>query len=589
MKSTAVRFRGLANPVLPNHDTPVTNATNKHLAWLIVPLLVAATCAVLAVAVNTDNWATWFAHPARLPLPEVTRHGAQLFRIMLVVAVVALIVFPLVLTRLELRGKPLDKQPHKSSSMDLWIVTGLIVLGLLVRATRVGESLWYDEIAAWLSFGVHGPGPIMGNLYDPANHVAHTLLSWCAVELFEPTLGFEIALRLPALLFSLGAIVGIYGLARRTLSRRAAIVAGLLMAVLPVAVLEGVEARGYSMMICFSAWMTWLLLATRSGNRAWMWCLYAALCTWGVWTHFVTAFVPIGHAVWLIWRATRYKETAWAIRGAVAFAFAATITATLYSPAIPDLLNTREVYVASGGDEPGLLGPEGWHALLQFGGSWYAWAAWPGLIALLVGLACSPPTPKNDSRPLLREVGVIAMLGLPFMVIVVSLADSWMYARFTLFSLPGAVLLMAGGIDCLWHKKRLAALLLLLVIVALSAADLALRPAKQPLRDAAEYVIQHHDDGDSILVIGLAHRVMDLYLLDLRPTYSLGHGADLPQKLDRTDPDWIILYYPNHLPDERRTLLQQRGYKSVQRFRGWVDWNNGDVEVYARAAAKPDN
>ena len=66
--------------------------------------------------------------------------------------------------------------------------------------------------------------------------------------------------------------------------------------------------------------------------------------------------------------------------------------------------------------------------------------------------------PRNDSRPLLREVGVIAMLGLPLLVIVVALVDSWMYARFALFSLPGAVLLMAGGIDCLWHKKRLAAL-----------------------------------------------------------------------------------------------------------------------------------
>jgi len=589
VKSTAVPCRVLANPVLLNHDTPVTNATNKHHAWLIVPLLFAATCAVLAVAVHTDNWATWFAHPARRPLPEVTRQGAQLLRIMLVVAAVSLIAFPLALTRLELRGKPLDKQPHKSSSTDLWLVTGLIVLGILLRASRLGESLWYDEIAAWLSFGIHGPGPIIGNFFEPSNHVAHTLLSWCAVHWTESMLRFEIALRLPALLFSLGAIVGMYALARRTLNRRAAVLAGLLMAVLPVAVLEGVEARGYSMMICFSAWATWLLVATRTNDRAWLWCAYAGVCALGVWTHFVTAFVPIGHAVWFLWRATRHKERAWAVRGALALIFAAVLAITLYAPAIPDLLNVREIYVASGGDEPGLLGPEGWHALLQLGGSWYAWAAWAGLIALLVGLACSPPTPKNDSRPLLREVGVIAMLGLPLMALAVPLLGSWMYARFALFSLPGAVLLMAGGIDCLWHKKRIAALLLLLVIVATSAADLAVRPAKQPLRDAAEYVIQQHNDGDSILVIGLAHRVMDLYLFDPPPTYSLGHGADLPQKLNDVNPQWIILYYPNHLSADHAALLQQRGYESVQHFRGWVDWNNGDVEVYARAAAKPDN
>ncbi len=395
------------------YDTHVTALLIKRHGWLTAPLLLAAFCAVLAVAINTEQWADWFAHPARTPLPDVTRQGAALWRIMLVVAAIAMILIPLALTRLEPRTSPHRRPPRAAGSIDLWIVTGLIVLGLLVRATRLGESLWYDEIAAWLSFGIHGPGPIIGNLYEPANHVAHTLLSWCAVELFEPVLPSEIALRLPALLFSLGAIVGIYGLARRTLTRRATIIAGLLMAVLPVAVLEGVEARGYSMMICFSAWATWLLVATRTNDRAWLWCAYAGVCALGVWTHFVTAFVPIGHALWLLWRAMRHKERAWAVRGALALIFAAVLTLTLYAPAIPDLLNARGIYVASSGDEPGLLGPEGWHALLQLGGSWYAWVAWPGLIALLVGLTSSPQPPKNDSRPLLREVGVIAMVGVP--------------------------------------------------------------------------------------------------------------------------------------------------------------------------------
>ena len=509
---------------------------------------------------------------------------------MLVVAAAMLIAVPLLLTRLQPPRQPKHNTSPNSGSIDLWIVAGLIALGLLVRTTRIGESLWYDEIAAWLSFSIHGPGPIMGNLYEPANHVAHTLLSWCAVELFEPALGFDLALRLPALLFSLGAIVGIYGLARLTLNRRAAIVAGLLMAVLPVAVLEGVEARGYSMMICFSATATWILVATRTRDRAWLWCAYAIVCALGVWTHFVTAFVPIGHAVWLIWRATRHNETGWALRGALALALAAVLSIALYAPAIPDLIDARSIYVASSGTEPGVFGPEGLHALLQLGGSWYPWAAWAGLLILLIGLTTTPPQPKNDSRPLLRDVGVVAMLGLPIMVIVVSLFGSWMYARFALFSLPGAVLLMAGGFDFLWRKKPIAALSLLLIVVALSAADLIVRPAKQPLRDAAEFVTQQHAHNDSILVIGLAHRVMDVYLFDdLQPAYSLRHGFDLPQKLDDVNPQWIILYYPNHLSADHATLLQQRGYKSLQSFRGWVDWNNGDVHIYTRSATNTNN
>ncbi len=555
----------------------------KRHGWLIAPLLIAVLAVLLGSLINVEQWTQWFAHPSRTPVPDVTRQGAALWRIMLVIAAVMLIAIPSLLTRLEPTRQPKHDNSAKSSSMDLWIVAGLISLGLLVRMTRISESLWYDEIAAWFSFGIHGPGPIIGNLFDPANHVAHTLLSWWAVELFEPALGFELALRLPALLFSLGAIVGIYGLARLTLGRREAVIAGLLMAVLPVAVLEGVEARGYSMMICFSATATWILVATRTRDRAWLWCAYAIVCALGVWTHFVTAFVPIGHAVWLIWRAIRHTETGWAIRGAFTLTLATILSIALYAPAIPDLINAQSIYVASSGTEPSVLGPEGLHALLQLGGSWYPWAAWAGLLILLIGLTTTPPKPKNDSRPLLREVGVVAMLGLPLMVVVVSLFDSWMYARFGLFSLPGAVLLMAGGIEYLWRRNSIAALSLLLVVVAISAADLIVRPAKQPLRDAAEFVAQQHTDNDSILVIGLAHRVMDVYLFEPQPAYSLRHGFDLPQKLNDVHPQWIILYYPNHLSTDHATLLQQHGYKAIQDFPGWVDWNNGSVQVYARS------
>ena len=62
------------------------------------------------------------------------------------------------------------------------------------------------------------------------------------------------------------------------------------MAVLPVAVLEGAEARGYSMMICFSALASWTLLANIRSERTWRWAVYAALVAMGVWVHFVTAF-----------------------------------------------------------------------------------------------------------------------------------------------------------------------------------------------------------------------------------------------------------------------------------------------------------
>ena len=465
-----------------------------------------------------------------------------------------------------------------SSRLGLWMVGGVTVAGLLVRAPRLTESLWYDEIAAWTSHTAGGPAAIMGSFVEPSNHIAHTLLTWCTVTAFEESLGFEIALRLPALLFSLAAIAAMYGLAREVTSTRAAAIAAGLMAVLPVAVLEAAEARGYSMMICFSALASWTLLANVRDERAWRWALYAVLCAAGVWTHFVTAFVPIGHAVWLGWRAARHGEIRRAAGGGIALAIAAGATLMLYAPAMPDFFDARGMYVAGRGDEPSIFGPQGWHALLQFGGSWYFWTALPGLALLAIGgvataRSAGPP-------PSLRDAAAVTLLGLPVFLLVVVASGSWMYARFTLFALPGAVLLMAVGIDGVWARRRGAGIAATAVIVAASMVDLAARPAKQPLRDAAELVRSLRGKGEPILVIGIAHRVIDVYLFDLNPQYSFMHGADLAAKLTTVDPEWIVLYYPNNVSAANYTLLESRGYEIVDRFRGWADWSNGDVVVY---------
>jgi hypothetical protein len=455
-------------------------------------------------------------------------------------------------------------------SRELWILTGLILVGLTARATRLTESLWYDEIAAWRSFGMLGAGAITSTFFEPSNHILHTLLSWLAVELVEWSIGFELALRLPALLFSLGAVAAVFGMVRCARKTRTALIAAGLMAVLPVSVLEGVEARGYSLMICFAALANWAFLANLKQERAWRWCVYAGLCAAGIWAHPMTVFIPVGHAAWLGWQAARHHKVALAVRGGLAVTGAAVVTLALYAPVLPEILDHRAMYTAARGDEPSVFGPEGWHTLLQLGGSWYAWAAWPGIALAVVGFV--------GAR---REPAVaVTLLGLPIFVVLVLVTGVWTYARFALFCLPGAVFLIAVGLEILGRRKRAAALAAGAVVVAASAVDLALRPAKQPLRDAADHVAAHRGEGEAVLVIGLAHAVMDLYLD--APGYSLRHGADLDQRLSESDPAWVVLYYPNHVSAENYALLERSGFVENRRFPGWVDWDNGDVVVYER-------
>jgi hypothetical protein len=469
-----------------------------------------------------------------------------------------------------------------------------------VRSTRVTESLWYDEIAAWRDYGSKGPAWIVTHYFDPANHIGHTLASWASFAMLD-RLGVvapEIALRLPALIFSLGSIIAVWGMARCAVRqanppaepgangrrRGVAIIAGLLTAILPVSVLEGVEARGYSMMICFAALATWTMLSAIERGRWWKWLLYAVLCALGMWSHLMMVWVPIGHAVWLIWvmargSALETRARTGALRGLGAIALAAVLTFALYAPVLDDILRIRGQFRTAEGDEPAVFGVEGLHLLLQLGGSWYWWAAAAGVALCVGGLV------MGMRRATPQAAIVLSLIGLPIMVIALAIGGSWMYARFALFALPGTILAMAIGIDGLWRWKRSIGAAALAIMIACSAADLVVRPARQPLREAANIVLSDWTDADRLLVIGLKHEVVQAYAADLAPTYSLDLGADLELKLAEARPTWVIVLYPQRVGEAKLERLADDGLAEVAHLPGWVDWGGGDVSVW-RAAGR---
>jgi mannosyltransferase len=462
----------------------------------------------------------------------------------------------------------------------LWplLVTAVVLLGLLARGPRLCESLWYDEIAAWRDYGARGPQFIVTSYQDPANHIAHTLLTWFSVSWLEGTIGRELALRVPALLFSLASIVAIYRLAKtaggRSGGRAIGMWAALLAAVAPVAVLEGAEARGYSMMVFFAAASTWQMIVALEHRRPWLWIPYAALCALGIWSHMTMVFLPVGHALWLAWHFQRELRNA--LYGTFGVALAAIATFWLYLPVLGQIRQVRGTFAAAEGDEPSPLGIEGLHTLLQMGASWYWWAALPGLIVALVGFRRA----MGDAAA--RRVISLSLLGLPIMVITILAGGSWMYARFALFALPGAIVLLALGLDGLFRYRRLVGLAAMGVLAVCFTLDLALRPPKQPLRDAAAYVVQQSRPTDRVLVIGLRHQVFDIYAGDLQIHHCLHRGADLDRHLAEQNPQWVIMLYPRGVGAEPQEMLAQHSYRIVRRFDGWADWGDGDVIIMKR-------
>ncbi|MCA9290593.1 MAG: glycosyltransferase family 39 protein, partial [Phycisphaerales bacterium] len=509
--------------------------------WLLFPLLLAGACVWAAVAIGTDQWTDWFLHPARIPEPATTREGASLFRLMLPVAAVALVLGGVIFHTLD-PGRVRRRDRPTGTPGETLLILVTMTLALVARLPRLTESLWYDELASYISYGSQGPGPIVANYFDPSNHILQTLLSWASVRWMTPLVGDDaIALRLPALVFSVLTVLAMYLCVRRVAEARVAAVAALLVAILPVSVLSGVEARGYAIMIFFAAASTAALLGAIERRSGWRWMVYAILAALGVWAHVVTMFVFAGHACVLVAMLARRDARRAALAGLCAVILAAVLAALLYAPALPDLLAQRETFAAMDGDEPSPFGIEGRHLLLQLGGSWTWWASIPtgavACIGLVAGLRREPT----------RWLIVASLLGLPLFVATVIALDSWLYARFALFALPGTIVLAALGVDALWQRRRLVGLMALMTVCLASAMDVLTLPPKQPLRDAAMVVHDRAEPGDTVLVVGLAHRVMAYYRGDVRFAYSLHHGERLPRELELVDPTWIIVMYPGHV------------------------------------------
>jgi len=469
---------------------------------------------------------------------------------------------------------------------------------MFARLPSLGDGLWYDELAAWADYAARGPVHVLTTYDDPANHVLQSLLTWASFEglaglagLFAPAL----AMRLPSLLASLLAIGLVARLARAThagreASRRIVVLAALLAAVCPVLALSGTEARGYAFMIAgaagsTAAWIAWMLApATASSARTLA--LYAACMLLGAWAHPVAAVVGAGHAAAALGLAVAARDRA-PLRGLVPVAIAAAVTLLAYAPILGDMLRLRGTLARGGGAQPGLFGPEGVHAVLQLGGTWSTWAL-PGLVLLVAGVIRLVALARGGHRPAgLLLAGWLG--GAAVAVILVAGLGTWVYARFLLFLVPGALVAIATALAWLLARRPLAGRLALIAIIGGWTADLITRGPRQPIREAAAVVVERAAPGDAVHAIGLRQQVSAAYLRPMPYSWSGDHGRDLADELPVPPPRWILMLYPQHVSEETIAVLRDRDYGRVARLRGWIDWGGGNVEVWERARSARDS
>jgi mannosyltransferase len=364
-------------------------------------------------------------------------------------------------------------------------------------------SLWADEVTSAMSAQRSFPSLFAVLAQIDAVHGTYYagLHLWGAVFGFSP-----FSVRLPSAIAVGFATAGVVLLADRLRSRRAAVIAGVVCALLPRVTYMGEEARSYAFSAAIVAWLTFVLvvaLGSQRPSRA-LWVVYGALLAIGIYTFLYVVFFVLVHAVVIVVsRASRRMMTAWAIAsGAGILAATPVIVYAFLEHGQVAYLGTIEQ-----------LAPDTLFSSLWFGQWTFAVIAWAMIVVALVFEVLRIRTRRAERAPVfvgdqgLPSLAVLAVVWLLVPTLLLIGMHAFVpdfTARYVSFCAPAAAILVACGIDdLLGVRRRLgAAAWILVVLLALPVYVSQRTPYAKNDADLAEIsavVGAHARAGDAVV------------------------------------------------------------------------------------------
>jgi len=190
-----------------------------------------------------------------------------------------------------------------------WPLAALVVLAAALRLSTLDlQSFWYDEAFT----PVH---VLHRSLWATLRAVSHTenspplwyVIAWADARVLGTG---EVALRLPSALAGVATVPVVWAIGRELTGRRAALVAGGLVAVNPLFVWYSQEARVYSLFaLTVALAMLCLVRAEREPTPARM-AWFALSGALALLTHYFAVFLLIPMVIWLAWGLPRRTRAA---------------------------------------------------------------------------------------------------------------------------------------------------------------------------------------------------------------------------------------------------------------------------------------
>ncbi len=443
--------------------------------------------------------------------------------------------------------RPADERPG-GRQLPGWLVVALPALvELVVGGYRIsGPSFWRDE--AYTITGSQRPASAILAMipHEDAFHGLYLLLMHPVIAIWGTS---ETALRLPSLI-AMCAAVGLTAALGRRLARESALpgapviglIAGLLLAALPVTTRYAQEGRPYALTVLFAVLATYLLVqaVTRPGRR--WWALYAAAVVVTGYFDLAAVLLLAAHGVSLLMarRAVRADSAGPGTATTPGAGTGGPISAGVLrrwlvaSAAAAIVLSPVAILSFVQKDQLDWVQPPHWSDVMtllsEFAGT--SWLIAVAVVLAVLGCIVGPGLRRGGGLTL----AVIALPWLvlaPTLLLVVSIVHPVYVDRYILYCLPALVLMSSAGLVWLvrltgrlvarrWTGRR-AAVLSVVPSAALAVlfAGLVISPQvaiRQPdsradnLRLLASIVATNERPGDAILylprktaVIGMAY------------------------------------------------------------------------------------
>ncbi|MDZ4863058.1 MAG: glycosyltransferase family 39 protein [Gemmatimonadota bacterium] len=465
-----------------------------------------------------------------------------------------------------------------------WLTAGLLAvlaLALGLRLVRLGDGLWFDEIQTLVEHARLPVAQIVTTFTSQNQHPLYSLLAHGSMA----ALGESAAtLRLPAVLFGVLGVWGLYRLGGQVIRPAEGLLLAALLAVAAPHIWFSQNARGYTGLLAGALFGTEAfrrLLKERDAGWGVV-LMYAGSVGLSIYTHSTAAFLLAAHG--LIWLVVRGRLPQGGRRAFAALLGAGILAALCYGPVLPRLIPTL-----AGDPHPANSVPVtiAWKSPLWLVGEMLAVLAravpggYLGLgLGAVVGLTGLVWFWRHDRVTL-------ALFLLPAVVtvaVVVGLHHN-LWPRFFFFSAGFALIIGVRGAVSLGERVasergRTLALAggVLAVLGGLVLAPRAWGP-KQDYEGAVRFVEANAAPADARAVVDLAILPVQQWLgRDWPAVGTVGALDSLAAVHPRT---WVMTTFPIRLQSVAPELagwLHQR-YDTMAVFHGTV--NGGDIAVLA--------